>query len=160
MLIKKMMIACVIALPFATAQGQNGQHFVMLPESESKAVADFYPRTGPEKVSGSWQATKADIDGLETNLFHLSELKAKNWKMDLRIDHPEKYYRQYVAILQGGQRRIFVNAFCDDGAPNPQTSSVWKQHLEIIMDGGTCVWHALYDPASGKFIDLEINGRA
>jgi hypothetical protein len=74
---RKMMIAYWIALFFATAQGQNGQRFVVLPESESKAVADFYPRTGAEKVGGSWQATTTDIDGLEANLSQLSELRRK-----------------------------------------------------------------------------------
>jgi hypothetical protein len=100
-----------------------------------------------------------DIESLERNLSQVSNLRATNWNSEIHINHPEEYFRQYVAVLSAGKKLIFVNAFCED-IKNSSPSPDWRNHLEIIADGGTCVWHALYDPFTGKFSGLEINGRA
>jgi hypothetical protein len=147
-------IAVVLLFIVGSANGQLPQRYVVLPASEGKMVADFYPKKGPEKIDGTWVASKTEIDALEANLPHISDLKGRGGTTGGRIEHPDRYFRQYIAVLQMGNKRIFINAFCDDISPSP----IWHDHFYVIMDGGSCVWHALYDPSTGGFSDLEMNG--
>jgi hypothetical protein len=125
--------------------GEQEQRYVLLPASEAAQVGN----------QASWQPTKSDIEGLEANLRHISDLQARGWKPAQHIDHPEQYYRQYLALLAtGNKRKIFVNAFCDISS-----SPDWRSRLVLTVDGGSCYWHVTYDPATMKFSGLEINGR-
>ena len=152
----KLKTAAILLFLVVDATGQQAQRFVVLPASEAKMAADFYPKEGPERIDGPWEASMADIAALEVNLSHISDLKSRGGITGGRIEHPERYFRQYIAVLQAGNRRIFINAFCDSIHP----SSIWHNHFYVIMDGGSCVWHALYDPATKSFSDLETNGLA
>jgi hypothetical protein len=72
------------------------------------------------------------------------------------IPDPRQSYRQYVGIVVGGRRLIYVNAFPSEVAEEDKD---WKTHfLGDICDGGSSFWGVLFDPATGKFIDLETNG--
>jgi len=53
------------------------------------------------------------------------------------------------------RKSIYVNAFCDN--PPPAT---WKKQIYVVVDGWTCYWQAIYDPATKEFSSLTINGRA
>jgi hypothetical protein len=153
---KKSSINCLLLLVFIPgALGQPQQRFVVLPDREAKAVALLYPKSGPERVTGVWQPSRAGIENLEISLPQIAELTPKGWPAAVRVEHPKKYYRQYVGVFQGGKKRILVNAFlsiadaCD-----------WRNRLVIVSDGDIGFWHAMYDPASQKFSDFEINARA
>lgn len=140
----KFQIVSVLLLLVTSAQAQ--QKFVILPARLATKIAK----------QGTWQPTKADIDGIEANLSQVSKLQAENWKSPaIRIDHPETYFRQYIAILRDGKRRIYVNAFCAK-----EFLSDWRDRLIVVDDGATCFWQALYDPATKKFSSLTINSRA
>jgi hypothetical protein len=103
---------------------------------------------------GTWQPTGSEIGGLEAGLPQIAYLKADNWPdYNVRIDHPEEYFRQYVAVLRKGKRMIYVNAFRENVAD-------WSERFVMILDGGTCCWQALYDPAAHTFAAFTINGVA
>ena len=86
----------------------------------------------------------------------VAELKIRGWEAtNIRIDHPDKYFRQYVGVRHRGKRQIYINAFCDDRPP-----SDWRTRFYVVIDGATCDWHAFYDPGTKTFSDLTINGRA
>jgi hypothetical protein len=133
---------------------QQQQRFVVLPAREAKAVASMYPKNGPEMVTGIWQPSRADIENLEINLSQIAELTPKGWPPVVRIEHPKKYYRQYIGVFQGGKRRIFVNAFL-----NIADARDWHNRLVVVQDGDINFWHAMYDPTSQRFSDFEINPR-
>jgi hypothetical protein len=78
------------------------------------------------------------------------------WPASIRIEHPDRYFRQYVAVLVDGRKEIFINALCDEVQPPPD----WHTRLAIYSDGATCFWRAFYDPATGEFSELDINARA
>ena len=119
--------------------------FVMLPVAAAAGMIR----------GGGWQPTEAEIGGLEASLPLVPLLRAENWlpRYDLRIDHPEQYFRQYIPVINKGKRLIYVNAFRDE-IPD------WRQHLVVISDGGTCCWQAYYDPAAHAFLMFRINGQA
>jgi hypothetical protein len=108
-----------------------------------KRAAVLSPLEGWE-VGGIWHPTKEDIAGLEASLEQISHMNAENYPKNnnVHIDHPERYFRQYVGVIRGWKRRIYVNAFCGEFPPEPG----WQKRLVDILDGGTCVWQAVFGP--------------
>jgi hypothetical protein len=139
------MVASLSFFLSAVGQGRHEPRFVLLPASEAVQIGS----------KNSWLPTTADIEGLEANLQHISELPAKGWKPAQFITHPEKYFRQYVAVIDdAGERKIFINAMCD-----VSSTPDWRTRIILTADGGSCFWHLTYYPALKKFSGLEINGR-
>ena len=104
----------------------------------------------------SWVPNQIEIQDLEANLSRISELKIRGYEStSLRIENPEKYFRQYVGVKHNGKRRIYINAFLDDSPP-----SDWRSHLYVVIDGDMGYWHGFYDPDTKSFSDLTINARA
>ncbi len=125
-------------------------------DSSRKPFVVLTVTAAAEMIRGrGWQPTEAEIGGLEASLPLVPHLRAENWlpRYDLRIEHPEQYFRQYIPVLRKGKRLIYVNAFRDE-------SPDWRQHLVIISDGGTCCWQAYYDPTAHAFLMFRINGEA
>lgn len=136
------------------AQAPQERRFVVLP---SHAAPNIPARVMHDVDShGSWEPSTADIEGLEAGLKRVSLLKITGWPgSNLRIEHPERYLRQYIGVTHRKQHRIYINAFCDDPPP-----SDWRVHLYTVIDGATCYWQALYDPVTKTFSTLTINARA
>jgi hypothetical protein len=150
-----MLTAILLLSLVISAPGQPEPRSVLLPVHEVKAVSDWYSADRAERIDGSWNPTQADLNSLEANLSQVSNLEINGWGSRIHINHPEKYFRQYVGVKVSGQNRIFVNAFCGDKPPTD-----WHDRLFVVMDGATCFWQALYDPALQKFSNLRVNGRA
>jgi|SRR5690349_3296958 hypothetical protein len=140
MILRATVIGLFLSLAMLAAE-QRDSHFVVLPETEAHEA--------PVGAGGGWMPPQLDIDRLEV---HLPELPVFN---------PYSYYRQYVGVIISGRKLIYVNAQCNkpESVPiNPEDD--WRRHLRIVMDGGKCIWHALYDPATGRFSDFMFNGVA
>lgn len=152
---RKLVIASTLIFLIMGAQGQQEKRFVLLPASEVSSLAKDYPKDGPEKIDGSWQPTTSQIETLEANLPKLSTLRNAGAPNGEKIEHPEQYYRQYLAVIRAGRKLIYVNALCQVG-----NISYWRDHLYEIMDGGKCAWQVWYDPVTDKFLSLSINGLA
>jgi hypothetical protein len=142
---RRLLIVSLALLLVTTVQGQEERRFVVLPARAAGAIAS----------GGTWQITKADIDGLEASLSQISGLRAEGWRSSIHIKNPEQYFRQYVAIIRDSKKGIYVNAFC-----NRQDLSYWRDRLVVVDDGATCYWQAVYDPITKKFSSLRINSRA
>lgn len=120
-----------------------------------KSVSKLCSRPGP-KVDGGWKATEQDIATLESNLKRITLLRSAGILKGIRVAHPENCYRQYIPIIVAGRKLIYVNAFCGIKV----SDSDWRTQFVTICDGGESVWGVLYDPATGEFSDLEVNGAA
>ena len=155
MLAWKPILVLILLSVAQDASGQQGQRSVLLPAHEAKAVSDRYSKEWTQKFGESWQPTQADLDGLEAGLPQIPKLEILGYGSRIHIDHPEQYYRQYVAMLVDGKKKIFVSAFCDEMPPIN-----WRDHLYVVIDGATCYWQALYDPTTKRFSNLRINARA
>jgi hypothetical protein len=150
MLGRQLMIGSVAFLFALTAQGQ--QRYALLPGRAASTVPAH--NLGEIFSWRTWRPTEADIAGLEASLSEISDLKVENWNSSIHIDHPERYFRQYVTVVRAGKKEIYINAFCDYPPRD------WATHLHVVLDGGTCYWQALYDPATKRFSHLTANGRA
>jgi hypothetical protein len=155
MLVRKLKIAILLLFLIQSTPGQKEFRSVLLPEHEAKVVADRYSRDWAAAFDGSWKPSKSDLDGLESSLSQISQLPILGWGSRIHIDHPEQYFRQYIAVTVAGKQRIFVSAFCNEKPP-----SDWRKHLFVVIDGANCYWQALYDPATKQFSNLRINARA
>lgn len=148
------LIICSVALALvATAASQQANRYVLLPQSAGNLSFRLFD---DGSRLGAWQPSRSEIDELEANLSQISKLNITGGESTRHIEYPEAYFRQYIGLTDSKQRkRIYVNAFCDDPPP-----STWKTQLYVVMDGWTCYWQAFYDPATKKFSNLLINGRA
>ena len=137
----------------AAAQAPHEQRNVVLPSHSVPTIPACF--MCDVDSYGSWEPSKADIEGLEAGLSFISEMKIKGWPSKVHIDHPERYFRQYIGVSHREQRRIYINAFCEDPPPPD-----WRTHLYTVVDGATCFSQALYDPVTKTFSNLTINARA
>ena len=145
--------AIAISLSFLTcAYGQKEPLYVLMPEDVWHQISGYFANS--TKPTGSWQPSKADLDGLESRLSQISKLKSEGGIVGAHIVHPQQSHRQYFAVIAGGKKLIFINAFAFDNNPSP----LWHKQLYVILDGGTSVWRVLYDPSTGEFSHLNTNG--
>ncbi len=148
------LICIVLFSTLVPAQLPQVQRYAVLPPHSQ---ATILPVLQWDKGSyASWTPSQTDIEGLESKLSQISELKIRSWEStSIRIEHPEKYFRQYVGVKHHGKREIYINAF-DDDPPPPG----WRTRLYVVVDGDIGYWHAFYDPDTKTFSDLTINARA
>jgi hypothetical protein len=62
-------------------------------------------------------------------------------------------YRQYVGIVENGERKIVINSMC-------QQVDDWETSYIEVMDGGACFWNAVYNVDTGELESLIVNGEA
>jgi hypothetical protein len=159
--IGNMRIRCTILAGFlllalaAASSPQTNNRSAVLPESVARELARYLSYPGFPHFDGTWMPAEADVRTMESRLSRITQLGRQGGNRDKRMEHPERFYRQYVGIMVGKHKFIYINAFCDDPPP-----SRWKQRLVEVSDGGACFWNVNYDTVSGEFSFLQINGYA
>ncbi|MFA4578801.1 hypothetical protein P1940_21615, partial [Xanthomonas perforans] len=68
--------------------------------------------------------------------------------------HPGEPTRQCGGVVIQGQQLIYVNAF---KLPNDPPVKPAREAIQVC-DGGSMFWGALYDPQTGAFSQIAING--
>lgn len=91
-----------------------------------------------------WTPAEADLQAAEDAV-----LAAPAGDREPQIDG----YRQYVGIIDDGERKILVNSMCDE-------MEGWDEQYIMVMDGGSCFWNALYNVDTGELEFLIVNGEA
>ncbi len=104
------------------------------------------------EVSGYWMPSEGDTRAFEVALapyliFNMPSLAERLVTED--------YHAQYVGVIIQETPLIFGNYFCHI---IPQVD--WQQEFYIIADGGACFFNILYDPATGSFLRLQVNGES
>jgi hypothetical protein len=150
---QKLTVPAIVVLLMlnASAYTQEKKPFVLLPDSAALEVSRLCSREGLAHVDGSWHPTTPDIELLESRLVRISGLRSKGALKGLQINQPDRYYRQYIAVVIGGHKLIYLNAF------SQKPPSSWRTRLVDICDTGPAEWGVLYDPATGHFSDLRTN---
>jgi hypothetical protein len=152
MLKSKVPVIAVLLMLNASVYAQEKKSSVLLPESAAHHVSRLCSREGLPRVDGSWRPTTHDIELLESRLVDVSQLQGEGEPKNIQIGQPSRYYRQYVAVVVGGHKLIYVNAF---SSVKPPPS--WRTQLVDICDGGSADWGVLYDPPTGHFSELRTN---
>jgi hypothetical protein len=126
--------------------------FTLLPAGEIEVWSNYF---APASQAESWEPTLGDMNDVEADLPQITALSKADPDRNRRIENPQKYYRQYLALQINGKRKILLNAIC-----SVDHDANWRKHLVVVIDGGTCFWHAMYDLSTRSFSDLSVNSRA
>lgn len=152
-------IFCLLMLAGCASDGPLPRGYVVLPEASAGDALRPCSRQGPSDVEGTWSPSEAEIAQLEKDLPKLARLKSSLCCLvGARINDPSSYFRQYLGLIIGGQRLIYINAFFDPAAHYDH--SPWLQRVVDACDGGSSFWGAMYDPKRRRFSDLAVNGMA
>jgi len=144
---------CLVLFVAPVLFSNDKERSVILPESAASALlARTCSRPGPPKFEATWTPTSEDVQTMETQFARLESLAVKNKLEQMR--RPNNYYRQYVGIIAGGRKLIYINAFCNLDKKPP---AYWRDKPVMNCDGG-CDWGVVYDTVSRSFADLQING--
>jgi hypothetical protein len=96
-----------------------------------------------------WTPEIADVLKLERLLpAYLRRAHKPVWK---RV---ASYKRQYFGLVKKGRWIVHASFFCDAHGKD------WRSLPVIVKDGGDCYFEVEYDPKTGRFSQLAINGGA
>src|SRR5690348_10395098 len=119
----------IVLLMCSLTYAQTKKPFVLLPSTAAQSVFRFCSRAGIPKVSGSWRPTQTELERLELHLMRISRLKSEDSKQ-VQIAQPADFYRQYIPIVAGGHKLIYINAFSWTPA------SGWHERIVDLCDTG------------------------
>lgn len=138
-----------VAPRYIVDAGGQQRKAIWRPDSTEAASAEKALRTflnGHDDSHLKWPVTKNDESGRQ--------------RIAANID---SYVLQLVGARQGsgekiwdfdgdGPRIVMISGFCrTDGTD-------MSQHLVVVMDGGACFFHALYDPVADAITYFSVNG--
>jgi hypothetical protein len=87
-----------------------------------------------------WQPTFADVEAAEVAVAdEAGELEHK---------------RQYAGYIENGERKVFINGFCD------RIGIDWRERPVLVQDGGDCFFMAVCNVHSGELERFQFNGEA
>ena len=140
----------------------------LLTGDEAKRLAKQCSRDSPSDFTGTWEPPVDVLTAMEKRLSEISSLRAKCCIEDAGIENPKAWYLQYAALVWHGKKIIYISAigreqptdFVREGDSGPfkeVASDSWKSFAVVICDGANA-WGVIYDPESGKFSNLSING--
>ena len=70
------------------------------------------------------------------------------------------YYRQYVGIIAGTKRLVFVSAF-NKQLPSGEPAWIpadWTHRPVTVCGGSTDAWRVAFDPQTKQFSHWDVNG--
>lgn len=114
---------------------RSGQSWVVTRPLVAAELARACPGGLEVEISDFWAPSRSDVDQLESRLPQLQQ----------RIPQASSGDRQYVGILSGNQRLIYVRGF-------PATDNVGHDPTRTVVVPCDIGWHALYEPQTGQFI--------
>lgn len=127
---------------------KTGQSWVVTRPVVAAQVLDTCSRSSPGRepgrVTGYWAPSRQQVEQLEAQL---------PW-LEAQVPKAADFDRQYVGIEMDGRQLIYLNAFHlpDDADIDPARDAI------RVCDGGAQFWGAVFDPASGRFSDVQFNG--
>jgi len=104
-----------------------------------------------------WTPTEEQVLEIEAGVYDFldEEIPAEHYGREI-LDRLPYYRRQYFGIgFSEGEQLIYASYFCPD-----DSFDYWLEGNVAVMDGGECFFQFFYDPETGTFSDLRINGMA
>jgi hypothetical protein len=112
----------------------------ILDSSKGKQLLSQCSRRTPQNISGFFQLNNSDIAILEESFN--------------KAEKDTKHAFQYMGVIIGGKRYIYINAF------GPDSKGKWKTEPVVVCDGGSSFWGILFDIEKKKFSQFSSNGVA
>jgi hypothetical protein len=145
-------LALALLLAASPDAGSKPEGRAIFDAAAARAAWGFFISRGTE----AWTPTAADVDKLEAALPALldrerppAESRPPSWR---RAAH---YKRQYFGYVKHRRRFIHANFFC-----SVPSGVDWRLTPVVTKDGGDCYFNVDYDPRTGQFSNLQVNGVA
>lgn len=137
----------------------------ILPAESAASVLAQCTRMVPLSGSGYWRPSEKDVRQLERYLPTLLDSALARVSPVTRTVAQEEYIRQYVGIVRGDRRTIYVNGFHSsferefDGPwfVVKIWGSRWEHQPVVVCDGGAAFFGIEYDIQSRSFGDIQFN---
>jgi len=139
------------AVFLTTVEARRNNRAVVLPATEAQSVPRLCSRDSVPAVEAGWLPAPTDVAVIQKKFPEIQKLQRTSRDSGVPIEAPQSYYRQYVGVIVGGRKFIYINAIC--GKP----SASWRNKLEDTCDGG-CNWGVLFDVQTGTFSGFGMNG--
>jgi hypothetical protein len=121
---------------------------------------------GPALVKSCWGKSPiaGDISGYWTPT--IDDARQMEQALPAYLKHSEvhrplsDYYRQYVGIIAGGKRLVFVSAFTRQ-LPTGEAAWIpdyWTRRPVIDCGGSTDAWRVAFDRQTKQFSHWDVNG--
>lgn len=65
-----------------------------------------------------------------------------------------EHMRQYAGFIESGERKIYINGFCDAFGVD------WRERPVLVDDGGDCFFMAIYNVDAAELERFRFNGEA
>lgn len=139
-----------------SAQNIESEHWVIFSAEQSQewGVANWFH--GPNQPVEYWTPSEENVLDIEEGLSSfLQENGDRFYSPGTPVwERLDEYNGQYVGVILDGKQIIYANYFCDSAGKD------WKEDFIIVMDGGDCFFQFKYNPETGEFFDLQVNGMA
>jgi len=134
----------------------------ILKNDQGKAIMAQCSRSIPDKVTGYYDLSEAEVAKLDSNFRKLIYVKSTGCCIVREtIKNLDKYAYQYIGLTIGKEKYIYINAFAVDPTKGPDDKQKdWKETPIIVCDGGSGFWGALFKISDGTFTELAVNGTA
>ena len=157
----RLILTLLLILPLAactlSARNAQGENWVIFSAERASEMGIGKWVAGKDQTVEYWTPTEEDMTVLESGLRDflqsnsnqfLNQSETPAWE---RLD---EYNRQYFGITLDGKNIVYGNFFCDNAGVE------WRKNIVVVMDGGDCFFQFQYDPASGEYFNLRVNGSA
>lgn len=106
-------------------------------------------------ADGAWTPSEADIADLESGLTAFLQESSDDINDTSRIlSRLPDYERQYFGLVQGDDKLIQANFFCDG------EDFDWRETAVLVEDGGDCYFQVIYNTDDETYLSLRINGES
>jgi len=118
---------------------------IIVPQEKA---ADFIYALNGETIEQGWTPSQKDILLLEERIQAYLETEL----IDARLMPLSNYQRQYAGANVKEHHLLYGNFFC-------QSFDVdWRKIPIVVLDGGNCFFHVIYDLKTEDFVLFNING--
>jgi len=137
----------------------------ILPENIALKVARPCSREVPANVTGAWTPDREQVAAMEAQLAPaLRRALAELSMADSVRPKVMEYYRQFVGIVSGGKKIIYVSGFHSSYLSLVSSigadTTAWRFAPVYVCDGGSGYFGAEFDPDTGKLGPIYFNGYA
>jgi len=130
----------------------------VLPESEAIKAGRLCSRRSPGTIEGTWTPDAATVQRIESALPPILQAALnKNLRLNARAANADDYYRQYVGLVIGGRRIVYVNGAYSSIMNRPRPVP-WGTEWINASDGGQLFFDAVFDAQSGTLLSFDFNG--
>jgi hypothetical protein len=133
-----LLIALVVGVSgTAVAAGPDSASFTVLEARHAHALSEQCSRENPPRFDGTWQPNQQDVRDIEAHLPLLQRLTASRCCIPgARVTNVHDYYRQYLGLIVGGRRVVYINAFSMTVARVARATLHRASEPMMFCDGG------------------------